>query len=769
MPRMVTDQNLIDRLEKAQSQSSGRVVTDPSLIHRLEQESSGFFTDTWVGRQMKGAGELAQGAYETAFPERDPRYEDTPSFTGEGLPLQDVMGVQRGKFSAAGFEDKPYRQMIMQTLGDRVKEVKTDEQGNEIVRYRGDDGKEYETYINQPGLDWQDVDRFISGSIPYAAAAFITSKLPGIRRSLLARAPAQGLAASGVSIGQDIGADQSIDLGKAGITGLFGGAGEVAGIAGAKLWRKLMQPQYYDETAGTLTKAGRAEAERLGLNPDQVQGEMAQRLTEIRRAENPQAAAAGIESGEFGIPTTKGQRTKDPEQLNIEEQMRRSLFGPGAREVITEFDTAQRDAMRQAAENVRTRVAPQGSPTLPEAGQEIGEGLRAARGASDRQITQAWKDVENLYPVLTDTDTGSQARNMLSQSLRQNFDNLGFFPDEKLTPTAHQMMNEVTDYSKSIPTNTPYEILGKTERAPSIDNMRRRLLARYEGAAPGQDKAAARSIYNSFNDWIEEVSTNQYVRTNKGQFTTKDQAAKLADARRITREQRQLFEPREGRKLTPAGKILTDIAENADTPERIVQSIFGANVTGTPKAGTIDALKHMKQVFAKEPSKIDQVKAAYFLKMVTGKDGDLLSPGHLATSINKSFANQGSVINELFEPAEQEFIKRFQKAIETVVYTPPNPSGTSYALEAMRRKKQKSGLEYVFRRLGTRATFQGKVWQGTMYHWLARTLPNIFGAQEAASRSLARKAIGQTIDFKPDQGWLLSAIAASHAASDNQE
>jgi len=300
--------------------------------------------------------------------------------------------------------------------------------------------------------------------------------------------------------------------------------------------------------------------------------------------------------------------------------------------------------------------------------------------------------------------------------------------------------------------------------------MRRRLLARYQGAAPGQDKAAARAIYNGFNDWFDDVSTNQSLRTGVGRFTTKDQASKVAEARKITREERQLFEPKDARgKLTPAGKILTDIAENADTPERIVQSVFGANVTGTPKAGTVDALKHMKQVFANEPSKTDQVKAAYFLKMVTGNDGKLLSPGRLATSVDKSFANQGSVINELFDPAEQEFIRRFQKAVETAVYTPPNPSGTSYALEAMRRKKRNSGLEYVFRRLGTRATFQGNVWQGTMYHWLARTLPNIFGAQEAASRSLARKAIGQTIDFKPDQGWLLSAIAASHAAADNQE
>lgn len=733
------------------------------------QAEGGFFNDTWVGRQMKGAGEITQGAYEAAFPDRDPRYAETSGFTGEGLPLKDVSSIQRGKMSAAGFEDKPYRQLVMKTLGDRIREVKTDEQGNEIVRYLGDDGKEYETYINQPGLDWQDVDRFISGSMPYVGAALLTSRIPGLNRSLLTRAPAQGLAASSVSIGQDIGADQPIDLPKAGIAGLFGGAGEVAGVAGQKLWRALFQPQYYDEATGALTKAGRREAERLGLNPDQVQGEMAQRLSQIRRAENPQAAAAGIESGEFGIPTTKGQRTKDPDQLLTEEQMRRSLFGSGAREVISEFDTAQREAINRAAGDVRTQIAPGSSDDLAAAGQDIGEGLRSARKTSDAEVAAAWKEIEDLYPVLSDTTTGNEARQMMTQDLRQKFDDLGFFPDEKLTPTAHQMMSEITDFSKNIPTNIPYEILGKTGRAPSIDNMRRRLLARYEGAAPGQDKAAARAIYNGFNDWIEDLSATQALRSSKGQFVKKDAGEKLAEARRITREQRQLFEPREGRKLTPAGKILTEIAENGDTPERIVQSVFGANVTAVPKAGTVDAIKHMKQVFSDDPSRMDQVKAAYFLKMVTGKDGNMLSPTNLTKSVNQAFNNQKSVINELFTPEEQAFMRRFQKAVGTAAYTHPQPSGTSFALERFRQKRRNSGMQYTLRRLGTRATFQGNVWQGTMYHWLARTLPNIFGAQDAASRSMARKAIGQTIDFKPDQGWLLSAIAASHAASDSQE
>lgn len=745
--------------------------SDPVVEPGAPQEDESFLSQTWAGRRVQDVGELATSAYDAAFPDRDPRYAETSGFTAEGLNFEDTMGVQRGKSSAAGFEEKPWRNLVLKTIGDRVLEVKTDREGNEIVRYRGDDGKEYETYVNQPGLDWQDVDRFVSGSVPYALGAYITSRIPGLSRSLLTRAPAQGLTAAGISAGQDVGADQPVDLPKAAITGGMGAAGEVIGVPVAKLMRRLFTPKYYDEATGQLTKAGRDEARRLKLDPDRVQGEMAQRLKDIRRADDPRGAAAGIESGEFGIPTTKGQRTKDPEQLNIEEQMRRSLFGPAARDVITEFDQTQRQAIQQAAESVQQRVAPQASRTLPETGQELGEGLRGARKASDAQVAAAWKEIEDLYPVLTDTATGNEARSMMTQSLRQHFDNLGYFPDPELTPTTDRMLKELTNFSENIPTNTPYPILGKTGRAPTIDNMRRRLLARYEGAEPGQDKAAARATYNAFNDWIEGVSTNQFIRNPRGQFTTKNQAEKLAQARTITREQRRLFEPRDRRgKLTPAGKILTDLSENADTPERIVQSLFGANVTGTPKAGTIGAIKQLKKALKDDPSKLDQMKGAYFLKMVTGRDGNMLSPGQLTQSINRSFANQKSVIKELFGPQEQEFIKRFKNAVGAATYTPPNPSGTSYALEAMRRKRNKSGLEYVLRRLGTRATFQGNVWQGTMYHWLARALPNIFGAQEAASRGLARRAINQNIDYKPDQGWLLSAIAAGHAAStDNAE
>src|SRR5690606_21798322 len=162
----------------------------------------------------------------------------------------------------------------------------------------------------------------------------------------------------------------------------------------------------------------------------------------------------------------------------------------------------------------RGTVAPRGAGSIPEAGQGISEGMRGAQAASRRTVQEAWEKVESLYPVLTDTPAGAEARNLLGQNLRQQFDDLGFFPDEALTPNAHKMMQSLTDYSQAMPEKMPYPILGEARKpAPDLDTMRRRLLKMYQNAAPGQDKAAARAIYAGFNDWMEDAASRQLVRT----------------------------------------------------------------------------------------------------------------------------------------------------------------------------------------------------------------------------------------------------------------
>lgn len=776
MGQVITDPTIIGQLEKAPdipalagavTGQAGRIISDPAIVAELEKDEQQQPQQSWIARGVSKLADLGKSAYGAAFPERDPDTKDIPAYSHQGISDPDLISrIERSKFTTAGFEDAPWRRRLLETLGPRVTNIRKDKFGNEIIKYKGDDGQEHEAYINRPGIDTQDVSRAVHGTIPYLVAGGIARKVAPAA-SLLTRAPAQAGAAAGVSLGQDIAAGEPIGvsaIGKAATTGAMGAAGEVAGTVAPKVWRYFFQPQYADEATGLLTAAGRKEAERLGLDPNTVQGEVARRLGDVRRAHDPQAAAAGIETGAFGIPTTLGQRTKDPAQLGIEEQMRRSLFGPGAREVISEFDTQQADAIRRAAQGVRGQLAPQGAGSLPEAGQSIGEGLRGAQAASRDKVAQAWKEIEDLYPVLSQTATGNEARGLLTQSLRGKFDDLGFFPDQQLTPSAHKMMGAVTEYSKAMPPAVPYEILGPSAgRAPSLDNMRRRLLAQYQGAQPGQDRAAARAIYDGFNDWVESVSQQQFIRNTAGQFTTKDQAAKLAMARQITREERQLFSPTDPRnRLTPAGKILGDLADNADTPERIVQTLFGTSLGATPKAGTVDAVARLKQVLP--PEKFDQVKSAYFLKMVTGNQGDILSPANLNTSVGKAFASQKSVIDAMFTQGEQAFIQDFKKAVALASYRPANPSGTSYELERMRRQRQMGPLHYVLKRMGTRSTFQGEIWQGTMYHWLARTLPNIFNLQEAASRSMARKAIGQAMDFKPDTGELAAALLAAHEA-----
>src|SRR5690606_13217503 len=241
--------------------------------------------ETW-GEWAMG---LPQKAYSAAFPERDPETADVPGFSGQGLSsVEDMSRIARSKFTAAGFEDDAWRKSVLETLGPRVTGLKQDKFGNEIVTYKGDDGKEHETYINRPGLDWQDVDRTISGTLPYLAGAGAARRLLGpLGKSLLARLPAQAAAAGAVSIGQDVTADQPVDLEKAGMTAAMGGAGEAAGTIAPKLWRWLFQPRFVDEATGTLTEAGRRQAQRLGLDPDQVQGEVARRLADIRRTTDP--------------------------------------------------------------------------------------------------------------------------------------------------------------------------------------------------------------------------------------------------------------------------------------------------------------------------------------------------------------------------------------------------------------------------------------------------------------------------------------------------
>lgn len=796
MPQQVTDPRLLEELERgstpipdfqapvqrtfdsvfgAPQPQQQSPVADPALIEQLERgEDPSVWNKTWAGRQARKVTDAAQSAYDMAFPARDPANANVPGFASQGITnTSDLAKVERSKLTSAGFEDEPWRRAIVDALGDRLLDRRQDTKGNEIIKYRGDDGQEYETYVNRPGMDTQDWSRTLLGAFPYivgsSAAGRGLKALTGLGKSLWSRVPTQALTAAGISLGQDVAAGTDIgqdELWKSLVTAGFGAAGEVAGTIAPKIWRKFFQSEYFDPATGTLTEAGRRKAAQMGIDPSTVEGEAARRFKEIAQAEDPYAAMAGIQAGEFKIPTSVGQRTKDASKLGLEEEMRRGLHGPEAYRMMQEFDQGQRTAFTEASQDILRKpgmaIAPTSAETIPEASQAIGEGVRKAKRASEAEITKAWPD-EDMLPVFTKTDTGNQARQFMTTRLNEALDGIAL--DQQLTPTAYRMLSFIDDYSKNLPEKIPFEILGKEPRSPLIDMMRRRLLGAYEAAESKTDRRAARAVYSAFNEWIADVAENQAVRSAKGQFLSPTVGEQLKTAIATTREQKQRFAPRgPDNKPTPGAKIINDIIMNEDTPERIGQSIFGVSTSGLPKAGTVEAVKMLRDVL--DANTFDQVKASYFLRMISGKEGTVLSPTKLVTAIDRAFENQGSVIKQLFNGDEQALIKRYREAAAAASFKPPNPSGTSYELERMRHRKRSSVLATMLRKKGGGHTFRGEPVQASFYQILARVLPNWAGLQDRASRALARKATSQAFPRAPDTGSGRAGVSAAYGARD---
>src|SRR6185436_12245535 len=131
---------------------------------------------------------------------QDPRFNNLPVFDGGGV---DLTTMEQAKL--LGPDDEGLANIIKSNLGDKFVGIKKDANGYPIITYRGEDGKEQSSYVNRPGLDWQDVDRGISGAIPYVASATGAGRL--VRGAgILGQTATQALTAGATSAATDAGA-----------------------------------------------------------------------------------------------------------------------------------------------------------------------------------------------------------------------------------------------------------------------------------------------------------------------------------------------------------------------------------------------------------------------------------------------------------------------------------------------------------------------------------------------------------------------------------
>jgi hypothetical protein len=681
--------------------------------------------DTWLRRR----GQDIMG-------KQDPRFKGLPALS-DALLEEGSTDVTRpmGLSALANASDAQLGDIAKSALGDRFIGLEKDANDFDVIRYRGKDGSEKAAYVNQPGLDVNDLGRAATGSLPFLAtggAVGALSKGAGLGIQSLAQLGAAGATSMAGDVAQmPLGSEQGVELPKAVIAGVAGGIAPplIAGISA--LARRLVSiPSLFDKTAGKLTPKGETVAKSAGVDPADLSSE-AQKVFAKTYAMSGDAAEAATRAKvePFGLPATKGQVSKDPYLLTQEEGMRRRLKGENAQDVMRAFDKEQELAVREAAlgntrpTSIAGQIAPGRRPlsspqdTNPMTlGSSVREGLNEARDVAKAAETAAWQKVG---PMTATKD----ALNLLPDVIDRRLTDVVI--DSEVTPIAAKVAQELDRF---IAGEAPGQVAKVLKRGPvqEVGMMRKRLLTISRGAQTDTDRRAAAALYDGFNDWIDEAANANLLAGDP------NSAAAMKIARGFTKEVRELFSPSQGGRATPAAKRLAGVVETADSAEGVINQLLGSSGSRTVDQGTVGALTNMKKSLdGFLPADIakstwDDVRLAYWTRQVQGRNGEMLGPTAIMNNVKEALSTHQSVVRTLYTPDEIRTMRQFVQGLETITYKPPNASGSGYTTASF----LKDWVGKLFEAFGLRSK-------------LAQTAVELSGLPKAHGTASARAAVSQ--------------------------
>ena len=723
--------------------------------------------ESYVKPVIDGAADVAQGAYTAVVGKHDPKFKGLPGIEG-------ASGIIDPGAEMAAVSDAAYHDVYKKNLGDRYLGTETDANGYQVITFRGDDGQPQKAYVNRPGLDWQDVNRGISSAVPYMATAFGAGRLlkgAGTAANVIA----QGLTASATSAGQDVaaqgmGSEQGIDQNRMLVAGALGAGGELVGRVAGPFIRKIIGDRSLVDANGKLTARGRKLAEKEGVDPNLIDGDLAKEIQRLQtNAADPAEVLVKAQNDRFGIPTTKGQRTNDPQMLLIEKDIRAGTLGDRAKEALRNVDGEQEFAIKRGATmysptSIPSAIAPnRGASDIGRAA--LGDGAKEGFEAASRKVkaleNAAWKGTENIAPR-------SGALERLPKFVQKE---LGpRLVDDEVTPVANAMGKQIDAYIKGSAEMRPgaAEVFGQ-QSVTYIDQMRRRLMAMKNGAAPGgEDAAAAKAIYVAFDKWIGDAAENQLLTGSPGA------AQALLNARRTTAELRGILSPRLNGKKTPAARILEKV-KDADTGEEVLKALLGSS---GPKAevatGGVTAMKHFKaavtQLGGREGRAAwNDVRLAYWLKIVRSKNGEILPKGTLVNSIMETMKNRQSLMRVMYSEKERKLMLQFAQAIKSATPKDPNPPGSGTAIRGLFPNLVKDQLraEQARNTFGAKGQ-RHKILMARIYRALGKVLPNVLDGKNQFGSMAANRVTNQNVTKMKGPSLGGYSAALSPAGTDNR-
>lgn len=725
------------------TRAAQRDADDP-FAAELERRESGFRPLRAAGRFL---GDVASGVVGAVRGQQDPAFADVGGFTGEGIRDPEALSaIQRAK--VLGIDDKAFGRLVKEALGVRLIRTEKDKFGQEVITFRDDAGKIRREFINKPGLEGQDIDRLISSSVPFlAAGGAVGAGARAVGAGLPLLTAGQTLGQAATSIGVDVAADEPISAERAIIAGGGGAAGELLAPAIRGL-RELFRrsPGLIDRTTGQVTQEGLEAIQQAGIDPRQITPEFLDNLTspDIRRGQGFEAALRA-QTGEFGIPSSVGQRTREPGALSLEEEARRGLIGRQAQEVASAFDVQQRETTRRAIGDIGEGFGGAVPETPAAAGQAFQRGLAREEERGTRAITQAFQNV----------DIGGVFPRGIPKQL---FDDLGARINENLgtqqlstrrTPTALAAAKFLDDFSQGRVRQPTVRLLRQGARGKppqiSFDTVRRDINNFVGDAVEPADVRATVAIKRSYNDWIENLANSALQSANPSEF------AKLQSAIGLTRSVKSLFE-QQG-KTDDAGRLIRTILDRADSPEGAINVLFPTNFRSAPKRGSVAATERLKTILQKEqPDAWHALRQAYWLRISRGPQGAIFRDtpvtrreldtafGQVERNINDAFKNQQSLVGVLFSPGERNRMKSFAKAMRRAQAENLNPSGTAFESKRIQQFARDNVLTNLLRRQAAGQQIRGNAVRATFWRVMTRRATNIFGSR---GETLAARRIGR--------------------------
>jgi hypothetical protein len=303
-----------------------------------------------------------------------------------------------------------------------------------------------------------------------------------------------------------------------------------------------------------------------------------------------------------------------------------------------------------------------------------------------------------------------------------------------------------------MPQNEAAEFIGQKPTGSLIDQQKA-LFGMLKAAQTDTDRAAARAVYNAFNDWIDDIP--------EGNFATGSNAmaAQFRTARGITREIKSAFDPR-GKGIDPAaGRILKNITDKDGNADSIVGELFGGSgPQAPPKAGSVQAVQQIKSILNRsdlvDPAEGQRVwndlRMAWYSRLIIDKSGKMASPQVASENIKKALRNQQVLSQVMLEPAERRVLREYADALTEAAFKDPNPSGSATGLRQLFKSKD-SILKTAAQTQSKRELFsKHNVLASRFYSILAKKMPvDMFGSKGSAAMAATRRATDQALTKKP--------------------